>query len=142
MHKKQRSKREQRGMGMTEPPCAPIKMRMRRKRGREDRGAAKRTRRGKEQCRATTKDVTVNTCHATSTLYAAPGKVNEAYRAVALPLICYVLSHQSLEFTKRPDDSETRTTAERMGIAWLCWLPACACDADVNNNTSSALQKI
>ena len=87
-------------------------------------------------------DETVNNCHATSTLYGALGKINEAYRAVALPLVCYMLSHQSLEFTKRLDGSEAWTAAECMGVAWLCWLPTCVCDADVNSDTSLALQKI
>ena len=45
-------------------------------------------------------------------------------------------------YSSGQDGSEARTIAEHMGVVWLCWLPTCACDADVNNDTSSALQKI
>ena len=55
----------------------------------KDRGIGKQSCWGVEQCRATTRDVMVNNCHATSTLHAALGKVNEAAKQAAVPRVRY-----------------------------------------------------
>ena len=99
MHKERRE-REQGGMGTVEP-CAPIKnIGHDASDGEKDRGIGKRTCRGAEPRWKTRRCIIAKQGEYVE---AAPGKVNEACRVVALPLVCYVQSHQSLEFVKRLD---------------------------------------